>query len=141
MWFCAGTNYEVRKGLASFYISRDEEFERVKMSDFKADTVRSKGHAISTKLMSMITKKMDFDNFEAIRKLYAPKGKDLGGLDNLLPDKENVGKKDQFPLVFLEELVNPDGQKNAPLQYALPQILHGMLLRASILGCSALPVL
>jgi hypothetical protein len=119
-----GTPYESRKGLATFYIPRDEQFERIKMSDFKADGVRSKGHALTSKVKSAITRQQDFESIDAIRKLFAPKGKDLGGLDNILPDKENVGKQNQFPLVFLEELINPDGSPNAPLQYPLPMILH-----------------
>jgi len=104
------------------------------MSDFKADGMRSKGHALTSKVTSMITKKQDFESVESIRRLYAPKGKDLGGLNHVLPGKEDVGKQEQFPLVFLEELINPDGQRNTPLQYPLPMILHGMLLKITFSG-------
>jgi hypothetical protein len=45
-------------------------------------------------------------------------------LNHVLPSKADVDKKEQSPLVFLEELMNPDGEKNTPLQYPLPMILH-----------------
>ena len=97
------------------------------MSDFKADGMRSKGHALVTKVGAMIRKKQDFESMAAIKRLYAPKGKDLGGLNNVLPEMSNVPKQEQQPLVFLHELINPDGQRNTPLQYPLPMILHGKL--------------
>ncbi|KAG0603020.1 hypothetical protein M758_10G059600 [Ceratodon purpureus] len=116
--------YESRKGVATFYIPRDECFERAKMSDFKADGMRSKGHALTSKVKSLLTKKKDFESIAAIKELYAPKGKDLGGMNNVLPEMSDIPKSEQQPLIFLEELINPDGERNTPLKYPLPMILH-----------------
>jgi hypothetical protein len=96
------------------------------MSDFKADGMRSKGHALTSKVKAMLTKKKDFESIAAIKKMYAPKGKDLGGMNNVLPEMSDIPKSEQQPLIFLHELINPDGERNTPLQYPLPMILHGM---------------
>ncbi|KAG0628128.1 hypothetical protein M758_1G003100 [Ceratodon purpureus] len=114
-------------GQLEFYVPRDEAFERVKNSDFKADTARSLGHSASTKIGSWtgsITKETSFDSMASIKKLYAPRGADLGGLNNLLPDKEDIPKKYQNPFVFLQEVIKPDGEWNTPFQYPLPGILQ-----------------
>ncbi|KAG0557308.1 hypothetical protein KC19_11G118900 [Ceratodon purpureus] len=111
-------------GNLEFYVPRDEAFERTKMSDFKADNIRSKGHGLTSKLSVRYTQQMDFDSIESIKKLYAPKNADLGGLNNVLPDKKDVAKQYQSPFVFLQELMTPDGEKNTPLQYPLPGILQ-----------------
>ena len=95
------------------------------MSDFKADGMRSKGHALTSKVKSLLTKKKDFESIAAIKELYAPKGKDLGGMNNVLPEMSDIPKSEQQPLIFLEELINPDGERNTPLKYPLPMILHG----------------
>jgi hypothetical protein len=106
-----------------YYVPRDEAFERGKNSDFLADTIRSKGHQLIPKYSAKI--KPDFDSVDEIKRLYAPRGSDLGGLNNMLADDVNVPKEQQQPFVFLQELVRPDGQWNTPFQYPLPGILQG----------------
>ena len=126
---CAGSEYESVNPLGAlnpppYYVPRDEAFERVKNSDFLADTIRSKGHQLIPKYSAKI--KPDFDSVDEIKRLYAPRGSDLGGLNNMLANDVNVLKEQHQPFVFLQELVRPDGQWNTPFQYPLPGILQGL---------------
>lgn len=126
LWFFpVDPNCESRKTKSAFYIPRDECFDKTKMSDFMADGLRSMTHSASSKTSVLLTRKTEFDSVEEIKKLFAPKDKDVGGLNNTLPKKANVSSRDQQPLVFLEEVLKPDGQKqNNPLLYPMPKILQ-----------------
>jgi hypothetical protein len=128
MIFCVDSKYETRKTKKPFYIPRDECFERKKMDDFMADGLRSIVHSASSKISIQVTRKSEFDTVEEIKKLFAPKGKKVGGINNVLPHKTNVPTANQHPLVFLSEVLRPDGQSADPLLYPLPQILQGTFL-------------
>lgn len=119
-----GMVYETRKTKGDFYIPRDEAFERAKMSDFLADGFRSIGHSVSSKVTGFVTRKQEFDTVEEIKKLYAKKGEKVGGINNVLPDKEDIPEQEQYPLVFLQEVLKPDGKMEHPLLYPLPQLLQ-----------------
>jgi lipoxygenase len=116
--------YETRKTKKPFYIPRDECFERKKMDDFMADGLRSIVHSASSKISAQVTRKSEFNTVEEIKKLFAAKGKKVGGINNVLPHKTNVPTGDQHPLVFLNEVLTGDFQSAEPLLYPLPQILH-----------------
>lgn len=129
VFWCVDPNCESRKTKSAFYIPRDECFDKTKMSDFMADGLRSMTHSASSKTMTVLTRKAEFDSVEEIKKLFAPKGKDVGGLNNTLPKKANVATHEQHPLVFLDEVLKPDGQKeNNPLRYPMPKILQSAFL-------------
>lgn len=116
--------------VASPYIPTDERFDHVKLSDNKADMVRAAGHAISSKIQAKLSKKTSFESIEEVKKLYAPKGKFAGGINNVLPAKADVSTRDQQPLVFLKELTakRNDGEKNNILLFPIPQIIQGKLI-------------
>jgi hypothetical protein len=95
------------------------------MSDFMADGFRSIGHSVASKVSSLLTKKTEFDSLKEIKTLFAKKGHDVGGINNVLPEMADVPKDDQHPLVFLEEVMRPDGKAAHPLLYPLPQVLQG----------------
>jgi len=116
--------YETRKTKKPFYIPRDECFERKKMDDFMADGLRSIVHSASSKISVQVTRKSEFDTVEEIKKLFANKGKKVGGINNVLPHKTDVPTRNQHPLVFLSEVLRPDGQSADPLLYPLPRILQ-----------------
>ncbi|CAK9205124.1 unnamed protein product [Sphagnum troendelagicum] len=116
--------YETRKTKKPFYIPRDECFERKKMDDFMADGLRSIVHSASSKISVQVTRKSEFNTVEEIKKLFAAKGKKVGGINNVLPHKTNVPTGNQHPLVFLHEVLTGDFQSADPLLYPLPQILH-----------------
>lgn len=124
----AGSATEMR--VASPYIPTDERFDHVKLSDNKADMVRAAGHAISSKIQAKLSKKTSFESIEEVKKLYAPKGKFDGGINNVLPTKADVSTRDQQPLVFLKELTakRNDGEKNNILLFPIPQIIQGKLI-------------
>lgn len=107
-----------------FYIPRDECFDRVKMADFKADGARSVGHSIQAKASIKLTGKSEFNNIGEIKKLFVKKGENTGGLNNMLTDVDDVDEEEQFPLVFLQEFLNPDGKANTPTQYPIPRLLQ-----------------
>ncbi|KAG0604154.1 hypothetical protein M758_10G149300 [Ceratodon purpureus] len=120
-------NYESRDvggPLGAFYIPRDECFDRSKMSDFRADGVRSIGHSVASKVIGAVTQKKEFDSIAEIKRLYAKKGEKVGGLNNVLPDEPDLPKEEQHPLVFLQEVLTPDGKTAHPLKYPLPQLLQ-----------------
>jgi lipoxygenase len=117
--------YETRKTKRPFYIPRDECFERTKMGDFMADGVRSIVHSATSKISLQLRRKSEFDSIEEIKKLYRVKGKKVGRINNVLPDKTNVPARNQQSLVFLNEVLRPDGQPVDPLLYPLPRILQG----------------
>ncbi|KAG0566624.1 hypothetical protein KC19_7G078400 [Ceratodon purpureus] len=117
-------NCETRKSKGPFYIPRDECFDRTKMSDFMADGFRSIGHSVKSTVESLITKKTEFDSLKEIHTLFAKKGHDVGGINNVLPEMADVPKCDQHPMVFLEEVLRPDGKTAHPLFYPLPQVLQ-----------------
>jgi hypothetical protein len=119
-------NYETRDvgPLGSFYIPRDECFDKSKKSDFQADGFRSIGHSVSSKVSSLLTQTKEFDSIAEIKRLFAKKGQKVGGLNNVLPDEADVPSEDQFPLVFLQEVMRPDGHTANPLLYPLPQLLQ-----------------
>jgi hypothetical protein len=127
MIFCVDPKYETRKTKKPFYIPRDECFERKKMDDFMADGLRSIVHSASSKISVQVTRKSEFNTVEEIKKLFAAKGKKVGGINNVLPHKTNLPTGNQHPLVFLNEVLTGDFQSADPLLYPLPQILHGML--------------
>jgi lipoxygenase len=116
------------RNVSSFYIPRDERFDYIKFSDNKADLVRASAHAIPSKIAAKFSKKTSFESIEEVKKLYAPKGKHVGGINNVLPKKADVSTSDQHPLVFLNELTAPTavGEKNNILLFPLPQILQGV---------------
>lgn len=124
---CTGPKTESRN-VSSFYIPRDERFDYIKFSDNKADLVRASAHAIPSKIAAKFSKKTSFESIEEVKKLYAPKGKHVGGINNVLPKKADVSTSDQHPLVFLNELTAPTavGEKNNILLFPLPQILQGV---------------
>jgi lipoxygenase/linoleate 9S-lipoxygenase len=126
MIFCVDPKYETRKTKKPFYIPRDECFERKKMDDFMADGLRSIVHSASSKISVQVTRKSEFDTVEEIKKLFANKGKKVGGINNVLPHKTDVPTRNQHPLVFLSEVLRPDGQSADPLLYPLPRILQGL---------------
>jgi lipoxygenase/linoleate 9S-lipoxygenase len=125
MIFCVDPKYETRKTKKPFYIPRDECFERKKMDDFMADGLRSIVHSASSKISVQVTRKSEFDTVEEIKKLFAAKGKKVGGINNVLPHKTNLPTGNQHPLVFLNEVLRGDFQSADPLLYPLPQILQG----------------
>ena len=77
----------------------------------------------------LLTGRSEFESVEEIKTLFAPKGKDVGGLNNVLPTKADVPECDQDPLVFLNEVLKPNGQVVNPLVYPLPRILQGTMQR------------
>ena len=124
---CVDPNTESRKSKGAFYIPRDECFDRTKMSDFMADGFRSIVHSTKSSMNTLLTRKSEFDSIKEIKTLFAKKGHDIGGINNVLPDMADVPHCDQHPLVFLEEVLRPDGKTAHPLLYPLPQVLHGTL--------------
>jgi hypothetical protein len=123
--FYVDPKYETRKTKKAFYIPRDECFERTKMGDFMADGLRSIVHSTTSKISLQLRRKSEFDSIEEIKKLYSAKGKKVGRINNVLPDKTNVLARNQQSLVFLNEVLRPDGQPVDPLLYPLPRILQG----------------
>ena len=117
--------YESRS-TTPFYIPRDECFDRIKNSDFKASGLLSLVSSAVPKASVLLTGRSEFESVEEIKTLFAPKGKDVGGLNNVLPTKADVPNCDQDPLVFLNEVLKPNGQAVNPLVYPLPRILQGM---------------
>jgi lipoxygenase/linoleate 9S-lipoxygenase len=125
MIFYVGPKYETRKTKKPFYIPRDECFERTKMGDFMADGLRSIVHSATSKISLQLRRKSEFDSIEEIKKLYSARGKKVGRINNVLPAKTNVPARNQQSLVFLNEVLRPDGQPVDPLFYPLPRILQG----------------
>jgi lipoxygenase/linoleate 9S-lipoxygenase len=95
------------------------------MGDFMADGLRSIVHSATSKFSLQLTRKTEFDSIEEIKKLYSVKGKKVGRINNVLADKTNVPARNQQSLVFLNEVLRPDGQPVDPLLYPLPRILQG----------------
>jgi hypothetical protein len=120
--------YESRSTMP-FYIPRDECFDRIKNSDFKATGLLSLVSSAVPKAGVLLTGKSEFESVEEIKTLFAPKGKDIGGLNNVLPTKADVPECDQDPLIFLNEVLKPNGQAVNPLVYPLPRILQGTMQR------------
>lgn len=71
-----------------------------------------------------LTGKSEFDSIGEIKKLFVKKGVNTGGLNNMLTDVDDVDEESQFPLVFLQEFLNPDGKANTPTQYPIPRLLQ-----------------
>jgi len=112
------------RGNGDFYIPRDECFDRNKMADFKADGARSIGHSLQAKAIARLPGLGEFNSIAEIKRLFVKKGQDAGGLNNVLADAPDVEQEGQFPLVFLQELVKPDGELNTPTLYPIPKILQ-----------------
>lgn len=105
-----------------FYIPRDEYFDRIKSSDFKADGVRSIVHGAVSQVQIRLGINTEFDTVEEIKRLFVKNG--TAGLNNVLPDAEDIESEEQFPLVFLKEVIKPDGKLNTPTLYPVPRLLQ-----------------
>lgn len=96
------------------------------MSDFLADGART---VVTQKLTSIFSGKPEFGSVEDIMKLYVKKGQNTAGINNLLPDDvPNVDEQEQFPLVFLEQVLRPDGKGLNLTEFPLPRVLQCKLL-------------
>jgi lipoxygenase len=112
------------------YIPRDEAFAQYKNDDFVANTIRAALESVTSKaLMSLaaameINEAVNFESFEQIFKMYAPKGA-IKGLENLQP--EGSDNFISHPLEFIRTFFNrpePGGDPSSVL-YPLPGVVAG----------------
>jgi hypothetical protein len=110
------------------YIPRDEAFAQYKNDDFIADAIRAGLESLTSKaLISLaaameINEAVNFNSFEQIFKMYAPKGA-IKGLENLQP--EDSDRIITHPLEFIHTIFNRpevDGDPSSIL-FPLPGIV------------------
>ena len=89
------------------------------MSDFRADGARSIGHSLESQLSSKFLGKTEFHSEADIKKLFV---KNHPG--NILAVAQHDEDEDHHPLVFLQELIKPDGKFNTPTRYSVPRVLQ-----------------
>jgi hypothetical protein len=112
------------------YIPRDEAFAQYKNDDFLADTIKSALESLTSKaLMSLaaameINEEVNFQSFEQVFKMYAPKGA-IKGLENLQP--EGSDSIMSHPLEFIHNIFNREGGGDpTSVLYPLPGVVAGL---------------
>jgi hypothetical protein len=112
------------------YVPRDEAFAQYKNDDFVANTIRAGLESLASKaLISLaaameINEALNFESFDQIFKMYAPKGA-IKGLENLQPGSDNVIS---HPLEFIHSIFNrPEvGGDPSSVLFPLPGVVEGL---------------
>ncbi len=113
------------------YVPRDEAFAQYKNDNFVANTIRAAPESVTSKaLMSLaaameINQEVNFESFEQIFKMYAPKGA-IKGLENLQPEGSN--NIITHPLEFIDSIFSrPEvGGDPSSVLYPLPGVVAGL---------------
>lgn len=100
-----------------FYVPRDEQFTRIKFSEYVAYSLKSIAQVMLPEIASLCDKTInEFDSFEDVHRIYE------GGIK--LPKVTLLRKvKERIPWAMIKELVRSDGERF--LKFPMPDVIKG----------------
>lgn len=100
-----------------FYVPRDEQFTRIKFSEYLAYSLKSVAQVTLPEIVSLCDKTInEFDSFEDVLRIYE------GGIE--LPKLTLLGKiKERIPWAMMKEIVRNDGERF--FKFPMPDVIKG----------------
>lgn len=109
------------------YVPRDEEFNRIKESDFLGSTLKSVLHVIVPLIRALLNLSSDFKSFQQVDGLYSRTS--LASLRESrqkrnTPEPQHVDHEDGRPLELIRQSTDPRGGDTKFFTFPVPQIIQ-----------------
>eukprot|EP00250_Pteridium_aquilinum_P012975 c21058_g1_i1 orf=1107-2765(-) len=108
--------------LGNVYVPRDEQFDRIKQSDFLGSGLKSVIHVVFPFIRMLISFGFDFKSYEEVHDLYSREA--IKSLREKINPIEPADLNEEPPLEFFRELTDPSGGETTLFKFPVPQIIQ-----------------